>query len=133
MSLAPFYAAPWLVKAHILSALVVATLSAFQFWILRKGSAAHKLSGYIWLTAMVGVAGTSFWIPSHFHFSIAGFGLIHALSVAALFSVAAAIRFARQGRIEAHRKTLTYLAISFWIAGLFTLLPPRILGRIVFG
>ncbi len=82
---------------------------------------------------MVGVAGTSFWIPSHFRFSIAGFGLIHGLSVVTLFSVVAAIRFARQGRIEAHRKTLTYLAISFWIAGIFTLLPPRILGRIVFG
>ncbi|CAN1565326.1 COG5395 Predicted membrane protein [Rhabdaerophilaceae bacterium] len=133
MSISPFYAAPLLVKVHIVAAIVVAFLTAFQFWILRKGSAGHKASGYIWLGAMACVAMTSFWIPSHFRFSVYGFSFIHALSVLALLSVLAAVYFARKGRIAAHRLTLIWLTISFWVAGTLAFVPPRIIGRIVFG
>lgn len=133
MTLAPFYAAPLFVKAHILGALVVVVLTPLQFWGLSKGSLAHRTSGYLWLGAMLVVALSSFYIPSVFAVSFAGFGPIHLLSVFALYSIFTAIRYARAGNIRGHRLTLIGLAIGFWIAGVFTLVPPRMMWRIVAG
>jgi uncharacterized membrane protein len=133
MTLAPFYAAPDFIKVHILAALVVAALTPLQFWGFRKGSLPHRITGFVWLGAMVVVAISSFWIRSTIPLSIAGFGPIHLLSILALVSVWQAIRYARGGNITGHRKTLTFLSISFWVAGVFTLIPPRIIGQIIVG
>lgn len=133
MTLAPFYAAPIFVKVHILAALMVAVLSPLQFWGPRKGSVPHRVSGYVWLAAMVVVAVSSFWISSNFPLNIGGFGLIHILSLFAFFSVIRIVHTARMGQVKAHRGHVQGLAISFWIAGIFTLIPPRIIGRIFFG
>ena len=134
MTLAPFYAATPFIKVHILAALTVATLTPFQFWGFRKGSLAHRTTGYIWLGAMLVVAISSFCIHSSgVPVRIGPYSVIHLLSVLALVSIWQAIRFARSGNIIGHRKTLIYLAIGFWIAGAFTLAPERIMGRIVFG
>lgn len=130
MTLAPFYAAPIFVKIHILAALVVAALTPLQFWGFRKGSLPHRVSGYIWLCGMLIVAVTSFWITSNLSLNIGGFSLIHGLSVFTFFSAFMIARHARAGRISAHRGYVTGLAIGFWIAGAFTLIPPRIMGRI---
>jgi len=41
---------------------------------------------------------------------------------------------ARRGRVEAHRYTMISVHVGgIWIAGLFTLLPGRLLHRAVFG
>jgi len=134
MTLAPFYAATPFIKVHILAALTVAVLTPLQFWGFRKGSRAHRTTGYIWLGAMLIVAISSFWIPTAgIPLRIGPYSVIHLLSVLALVSIWQAIRFARAGNITGHRKTLIYLAIGFWIAGAFTLAPERIMGRIVFG
>jgi uncharacterized membrane protein len=133
MTLAPFFAAPPHVQSHILAALLVLLLTPVQFFGPRKGSPLHRAAGYIWLFAMLVVALTSFFIRSNLPVSVAGFSPIHLLSVLTLFSVYFAVRFARAHNISAHRKTLIYLTISFLLAGVFTLVPPRIMGRIVFG
>ncbi|MGL5448673.1 MAG: DUF2306 domain-containing protein [Rhabdaerophilum sp.] len=133
MSLTPFYAAPIFVKIHILAALLVATLTPLQFWGFRKGSFKHRVSGYGWLSGMVIVAVTSFSITSVFPLSFGGYGFIHLLSVFALFSSWQIVRHARAGNISAHRSYVIGLAIGFWIAGVFTLITPRIMGRILFG
>lgn len=134
MTLAPFYAATPFIKVHILAALTVATLTPFQFWGFRKGSPAHRTTGYIWLGAMLVVAISSFWIHSSgVPVRLGPYSVIHLLSVLALVSIWQAIRFARAGNITGHRKTLIYLAIGFWVAGAFTLAPERIMGRLVFG
>jgi uncharacterized membrane protein len=133
MTLTPFYAAPVFIKVHILAALVVVALTPLQFWGFRKGSLPHRASGYLWLTAMLVVAISSFWVRSTIPFNIAGFGPIHLLSVLALFSIYNAIRHARSGNITGHRKTLVGLSIGFWLAGAFTLIPPRIMGQIITG
>lgn len=134
MSLAPFYAAAPFIKVHILAALTVAALTPLQFWGFHKGSLAHRTTGYVWLGAMLIVAISSFWIHSSgVPVRLGPYSIIHLLSVLALVSIWQAIRFARAGYITAHRKTLIYLAVGFWIAGAFTLAPERIMGRIVFG
>lgn len=133
MTLAPFYSAPFIIQVHILAALTVASLTPLQLAGFRKGSLPHRTAGYIWLGAMLVVAISSFWIRSAFPFSVAGFSPIHLLSILALFSVFNAIRYARAGNITGHRKTLVALSIGFWIAGAFTLFPPRIMAQIVTG
>lgn len=133
MTLDPFYAAPPHIKVHILSALVVAGLSPLQFWGFRKGTPPHRVSGYLWMAAMVVVALSSFLIPSTLPVRIGPFGPIHLLSVLALFSVFLAIHYAHAHNREGHRKTLVNLSIGFWAAAAFTLLPSRIMGQIFFG
>jgi uncharacterized membrane protein len=133
LTLAPFYAASIFVKIHILAALMVAALTPLQFWGFRKGSLPHRISGYAWLTAMLVVAISSFWITSHFPFSIAGFSPIHILSGVAPFSIWRIIQTARSGQMKAHFGHVCGLAIGFWIAGALTFVPPRILGRMFYG
>ena len=133
MTLMPFYAAPVFIKVHIIAAIMVVVLTPLQFWGFRKGSLAHRGAGYLWLVAMVVVAISSFWISTHLPFNLAGFSPIHLLSVLALVSVFNAIRYARAGNITGHRKTLIALSVGFWIAGAFTLFPPRIMGQIFAG
>ncbi len=133
MTLAPFYAAPLHIKAHILAALVVVGLSPLQFWGFRKGTILHRVSGYLWMAAMVTVALSSFLISSTFPVRIGPFGPIHLLSVLALFSVVRAILYARAHNVTGHRQTLVGLSIGFWAAAAFTLLPSRLMGAIFFG
>jgi uncharacterized membrane protein len=132
MTLAPFYAAPIFVKVHMVAAMVVVVLTPVQFWGLRKGSLAHRISGYLWLAGMLVVAISSFWITSTFGLSIWGFSPIHLFSIIAPYFVFRIIRTARAGALAAHRGHVRGLAIGFWIAGLFTLIPPRVLGRMIF-
>ena len=45
-----------------------------------------------------------------------------------------AVVYARRGRIAAHRSSMTWLFVAaLLVAGAFTLLPHRIMGRVVFG
>lgn len=131
MTLAPFYAAPLFIKTHILAALVVAALSPLQFWGFRQGSLPHRVSGFLWISAMVVVAVSSFWIRTDFPLQVFGYGPIHLLSLLALYSVTAALIYVRQGRFDEHRKALRGLSIGFAIAGAFTFVPPRIMAQII--
>lgn len=133
MTLAPFYAAPDFVKVHILAALTVTVMMPVQFLGFVKGSAAHRASGYVWLCAMLVVALSSFWIKTTFPLQILGYGPIHLLSLLALYSIVGIIRTARAGHVIAHQKTVRGLSIGFSVAGIFTLLPSRIMGQMLFG
>jgi uncharacterized membrane protein len=59
--------------------------------------------------------------------------VIHLLSIVVLIAIPRAILQARRHQIQAHRRTvsLTYLGLA--IAGLFTLLPGRLLGTWLLG
>ncbi|HRE22142.1 MAG TPA: DUF2306 domain-containing protein [Rhabdaerophilum sp.] len=133
MTLAPLLAAPPAIQIHAIAALLVALLWPFQFWWIRKGSGVHRATGYVWLTAMVIVVFSSFLIPSTLPVRIGPFGPIHLLSALALYSVVRAVQYARAHSREGHRRTLVGLSIGFWLAGLFTLDPGRIMGRMLFG
>ena len=81
---------------------------------------------------IMGVALTSFWSHTIDHFK--GFSLIHLLSIVTLVGVPLGISAARQGRIGYHKKAMTQIFVyALVVAGLFTLLPGRIIGQILFG
>lgn len=133
MNFAPFLAAPAAVQIHILAALVVLLLTPLQFAGFRKGSTPHRLSGYLWVLGMGVLAFSSFFIRAEVGPSVAGFGFIHALSIMILLLIIRVIAKARAGDIGAHKRAVTLAAISFGVAGALTLLPPRIMARIVLG
>jgi uncharacterized membrane protein len=111
---------------HTAIAVAAMGLGAFTFTRV-KGSPIHKLSGRIWVGLMLAVALTSFWIRSTGTFS-----WIHGLSIGAVVSLAIAVMLARKKKIRAHQGWM--LGIYFGalvLTGIFTLMPGRLIGRML--
>ena len=132
MSLQPLFDEGLLVTFHALAALTALFLGIFQI-VRPKGTGLHRMIGYIWVTAIISVAISSFWISSGFRM-VGPFSPIHLLSIFTLVMVTMGIIYARRGQIRNHKRTMIQL---FWFAlvvtGGFTLLPGRIMHQVVFG
>lgn len=130
-ALAPLWAAGWMVASHAVAALAALALAVVQF-AGPKGSATHRVLGWVWTGLMLWTAVGSFWIHS---FRVAGpFSPIHLLSVVVIATAPLAALQGRRGRVEAHRRGMTALVLSALVlAGLFTLAPGRVMHRVVFG
>jgi uncharacterized membrane protein len=129
MTLAPLLGAAAIVQWHVAAALGALGLGTAVVF-LRKGTIVHRRIGWLWVGAMLVVAITSFWItgPRPGHFSP-----IHLLSILTLATLPYAIWARRVGRIGSHRAAMISLYVSLVAAGAFTLIPNRLIGRIVFG
>ncbi|MEO1191511.1 MAG: DUF2306 domain-containing protein [Pseudomonadota bacterium] len=131
MSLDPLFAAGPLVASHALAALLALVLGSFQL-ALTKGTTLHRASGYVWATALLWVAISSFWI--HDIRLWGPFSPIHLLSILVLVTVPLSVWAARRGRLSEHRRGMILLYIFALIgAGIFTLLPGRVMHAVVFG
>lgn len=99
----------------------------------KKGDRPHKLMGRAYAVLMVVTAITSFWIgrPGT-GIAGSGYSFIHAFSVLTLISIPWAVYAARTGNIDSHQGTMRGLYVGLIVAGLFTLLPGRLLGNLVF-
>ncbi|HYD61296.1 MAG TPA: DUF2306 domain-containing protein [Noviherbaspirillum sp.] len=95
---------------------------------LRKGTTLHRVLGRTWVMLMALTALVSFWIQSSGHFS-----WIHLLSVWTLLALAGSIYAAIRGNIQAHRKGMISAYAGLAIAAVFTLLPGRRLGALLWG
>lgn len=131
MSLDPLLAAPIVVQIH-----AVAALGAFGLGVVQlaapKGTLPHRTLGYLWVALTLVVATSSFGITG---IDRSGrYSWIHLLSVLTLVLLPLAVLAARRHHVDRHRKAMTALfAGALVIAGLFTLLPGRIMHRVVFG
>ena len=117
---------PW-IAVHVSLATLSLVLGIF---LLRgvKGDRQHRVLGWTWVALMAGVALVSFAIQYR------GFSWIHALSVWVLVSLVSGVRAARRHRVSTHRATMISLFFgALVIAGLFTLLPQRLLGQALWG
>jgi uncharacterized membrane protein len=131
MSLAPLLAAPWVIQVHALTAMVAFLLGLVQF-AAPKGTLPHRIIGAIWAGLMAVVALSSFWI--HEIRQVGDFSLIHLLSIFTLVSLPPAVLAAHRHDVARHRRTMIAIFIgALVIAGAFTLLPGRIMSRVVFG
>jgi uncharacterized membrane protein len=114
------------ILAHTLAAFAAVALGAAMF-LARKGTLLHRIAGRSWVALMLAVAISSFWIRSSGSFS-----WIHGLSIAVIFLLGLAVWFAIHHRIERHRRLMTGIYVgALGITGFFTLLPYRLLGRLV--
>lgn len=132
MSLAPLLAAPVAIQIHAGAALAALLLGTAQM-LATKGTLPHRLVGWTWVVLMVVVAASSLAIVS-FRPILGIFGWIHVLSAITLVALPIAVLHARRGRIKNHRRTMTGLFVgALLITGALTLLPGRIMNKVVFG
>lgn len=131
MSLAPLLEAPPAIQVHAFAAMGAFALGLAQFARV-KGTATHRIIGYTWVGLMLFVAVSSFWIHDLRQFG--NFSLIHLLSIYTLAMLPLGIYYARRHRVSGHRKTMLGLFLgALVIAGAFTLVPGRIMSKVVFG
>lgn len=116
---------------HLGSALAALALGALILW-GRKGNGVHRSMGWAWVLAMGAAALSSVFVRGGEMPNIAGFSPIHALTLLVLWQLPRGVRFARQGNVAAHRKTMRSLYLGGCVvAGLFTLAPGRYLGHLL--
>lgn len=123
----------WTIPIIIHSVAVALCLGLGIYLLTRaKGTRQHRILGWIWVGFMAMAAISSFFIHTIRQFY--GFSWLHFLAVYVLFSLIHGVYAARHHQVKTHRGTMLGL---FWFglvgAGLFTLLPSRRLGQIVWG
>ncbi|WP_374445684.1 DUF2306 domain-containing protein [Stella sp.] len=131
MSLAPLLAEPLATQLHAAAALLAFVLGIVQF-AAPKGTVPHRTLGWIWVLLMAVVAVTAFFIHGLRMFG--PWSPIHLLAVLVLVMLPLAVVRARQHRVHAHSRTMTGLFLgALVIAGLFTLVPGRVMHAVLFG
>lgn len=116
----------WAHLLTVLPALLIGTVVMLQ----RKGTAAHIMLGRAYMLLMLTTAILSFWVRG-----LNGENLspIHVLSAWSIVSVIVGWWAIRTGRRRLHQGFMIGLYAGVLIAGAFTLLPGRALGRWLWG
>lgn len=118
-----------LVFSHLVFALAALALGAVIL-ARRKGTGSHRATGWLWVLLMGGTMLTSAFIRDYRMPNLAGITPIHFFTALVAIQLPRAVLAARRGDIGSHRKEMRGLYIGGCIvAGLFTLLPGRFLGR----
>ena len=131
MSLGPLLSAPPPIPWHAFAAFAALAIGGAQL-ALPKGTTRHRVMGYAWAALMLVIAISSFWIQQIR--LIGPFSPIHILSIIVLITVPLAVWHAHRHRVAKHRRVMISLYVFALIgAGVFTLLPGRIMHAVVFG
>ncbi|MEM9359405.1 MAG: DUF2306 domain-containing protein [Pseudomonadota bacterium] len=131
MSLEPLLEASLAIRIHAFAALTALGIGVVQL-LGAKGSTLHRGLGYGWVIAMATVAVSSFWI--HEINQLAGFSLIHLLSIYVLITLPPAVMAARAGQVMRHRYMMGGMFFfGLVLTGAFTLLPGRVMYQTVLG
>ena len=119
------------IPSHAITALVAVIIGAIQL-ISAKGTRQHQVLGYLWVSMMMYVSISSFFISE---IQLWGaFSPIHLLSAWTVITLCTGIYFARTGNIKAHQLNMQLLyGPALILTGLFTLLPSRVMGQMLFG
>jgi uncharacterized membrane protein len=131
MSLTPLLDAAPAIPLHAFAAMAAFVLGLVQF-AAPKGTLPHRTIGFIWVGLMLVVAVSSFWI--NYLRWVGPWGPIHLLSIFTLVMVPLAVWKAHTHQVAAHRRIMILLFLgALVVAGLFTLVPGRVMHRVVFG
>ena len=131
MTLAPLLRADPVIQVHAFAAMAAFLLGVVQLS-APKGTLPHRTLGWIFAALMAAVAISSFWI--HELRIIGPFSPIHLLSIFTLAGLPFAVLAARRHDVVRHRRRMIGLFLgALVVAGLFTLLPGRIMHAVVFG
>ena len=123
-------AQPLKVQVHVGAALLAFCLGLVLF-AAPKGTLPHRTLGWIWVTFMVVVAGSSLLMTglNGDHYS-----WIHLLSGYTLLTLPLGVFAARRHRVVQHQRTMTAMFLGgMVIAGAFTFLPGRLMWRVIMG
>ena len=130
MSLEPLLSASPAIQLHAFAAMSAFVLGLVQF-AAPKGTLPHRTLGGIWVTIMFMVAISSFFIHE---LKVWGpWSPIHLLSIFTLVMLPLGVWRAHHHQVQAHRWTMISIFLgALVIAGLFTLVPGRIMHAVVF-
>jgi uncharacterized membrane protein len=131
MSLAPLLDASPAIQLHVAAASTAFILGVVQLS-APKGTLPHRSIGWIWVLLMVLVAASSFWIHS---LRLWGpWSPIHLISIFTLGALPLAVWAAHRHLVARHRRAMLGLFFgALMVAGIFTLVPGRIMHAVVFG
>jgi uncharacterized membrane protein len=131
MSLVPLLDAMRPIPLHAFVAIAAFALGVVQL-AAPKGTLPHRTLGWTWVALMVVVAGSSFWI--HQIRLLGPWSPIHLLSIFTLVMLPLGVWRAHRHDVTAHRWTMIGIFTgALVIAGLFTLVPGRIMHTVLFG
>ncbi len=118
----------WALAIHLATVIPAVPLGAYVLW-RPKGDALHRLLGKIWGMLMMITSLVSFWVRG----ATGHIGPIHIFSVLTLISIPLGIYHIRNGNVAGHIRAMRGVYIGMCVAGLFALMPGRMLGQIIFG
>jgi uncharacterized membrane protein len=131
MNLAPLLDAAPAIRLHAFAAMTAFALGIVQLS-APKGTLPHRTIGWIWVTLMAIVGASSFWI--HELRLWGPWSPIHLLSIYTLVMLPLAVWAAHRHAVDRHRRAMTSIFLgALVIAGLFTLVPGRIMYKVVLG
>ncbi|MGM9484801.1 DUF2306 domain-containing protein [Roseateles sp. NT4] len=126
-----------LVAVHMSSALTATLIGPVAIWARRarqQRPRLHRAFGYAWITLMLVAAVSAIFIRDYSYPNIYGFNLIHLLIPVTLFGIYGALFYIYRGNVRMHSLIMQWLYAGACItAGLFTLLPSRYLGKLLWG
>lgn len=131
MSFDPLFAENNTIILHALVAIAAIILGGVQL-ARPKGTVTHRVLGWAWVVLMFTLITSSFNIHTIKQFG--NFSLIHGISIFSLVMLPYGIYSVRRRNISTHKKTMIGLYTgALIVAGLFTLLPGRVMHNVVFG
>jgi uncharacterized membrane protein len=131
MTLAPLLAATPAIQIHAFAAMTAFALGLVQF-AAPKGTLPHRTLGWIWVTLMLAVSVTAFFI--HQIRLWGEWSPIHLLAIFTLTMLPLGVLAAHRHNVVGHRFAMIGIFVgALLIAGLFTLVPGRIMHAVVFG
>jgi uncharacterized membrane protein len=131
VTLAPLLDATSAIQIHAFSAMAAFALGVVQLS-APKGTLPHRTLGWIWVTLMIVVCISAFFIHE---LRVWGqWSPIHLLAVFTLVMVPIAVLAARRHDVPQHRRAMLGIFTgALLIAGLFTFYPGRIMYEVLFG
>ncbi|MGI9217099.1 MAG: DUF2306 domain-containing protein [Hydrogenophaga sp.] len=132
-----------MIAVHLTTALAALVIGPVALWARRglgprfataQRPRLHRAAGYAWVTLMLLTAFSALFIRDFQLPNIAGYTPIHLVVPYTLVGLFLAFRRLFRGDVAGHRKSMLGLYLGACIgAGLFTLLPQRFLGQLVWG
>jgi uncharacterized membrane protein len=133
MSLAPLLDAAPAIPLHAFAAMGAFVLGVVQL-AAPKGTLPHRTLGWIWVGLMLLVSASSFLIHGDSFRLWRSWSPIHILSIFTLAIVPFGVWKAHRHQVRDHRRIMIFtFSGALVIAGLFTLVPGRIMHSVVFG
>ena len=130
MTFYPLIRAGLAIQIHVIAVALAIVLMPLQL-VLMRGGYAHRMVGRVWMIAMAVTALSSFFISTLKW--VGPFSPLHVLSIVSLVSLGIAWHAARRGDYTTHMWTVLSLVIFAPVgAGIFTLLPGRIMHAVLF-
>ncbi len=131
MTLAPLLQASPAIQLHAFAAMGALVIGSIQL-AAAKGTLPHRIAGSIWVLLMFVVSASAFFIHQ---LRIWGpWSPIHLLAIVTLAMLPVAVWRAHRHDVVRHRRAMLGLFFgALIVAGLFTLLPGRIMHAVVFG